>query len=60
MKKFAVRVALDVITTGAIAKACDTARIGVDASAQPLESTAVQGQTVGFNAHWTPTGIEVA
>jgi histidine transport system substrate-binding protein len=63
MKKFAVCVALDVMTTGAIAKACKTARIGVDASSPPFESAAVtgriHGRNVGIKADRTQTGTQV-
>ncbi|RDK00527.1 ABC transporter substrate-binding protein [Paraburkholderia lacunae] len=53
MKKFALCVALAVMTTGAMAKEWKTVRIGVDASYPPFESKAASGQVVGFDVDLT-------
>ena len=53
MKKFALCVALAVMTTGAMAKEWKTVRIGVDAGYPPFESKAPSGEIVGFDADLT-------
>jgi hypothetical protein len=58
MKKFAVCVALDVITTGASVTACKTARPGFDARYPPIEAAALAGPFVGqLKGFQTPRSI---